>query len=144
MSSDLGVRLLEAIKALDEEFTPVGLYGSDQGLVFTKVIYPAFKGAGFRVATLGKTNQYAYFEPRSGEGEAEVVELVSVSKIKVRSFGNRHRVDSTIRHDERWPDKKLQRLVAGLGGHPKWDRRTYVIFLGFASEEVPFARELVS
>ena len=57
MSTDLGGRILEAIKALDEDLKPLGLYSSDQGVVFTKVVYPEFKKAGFRVATWCQTSR---------------------------------------------------------------------------------------
>src|SRR5262245_20427498 len=99
MLADIGKKILEGIRALDAQLGPLGIYASDRGLLFTKVIYPEFKSRGYRVASFSKAGRYAYLETTEGK-ESERLELLSVAKIKVRKFGSRHRLDPSIAHEE--------------------------------------------
>jgi hypothetical protein len=134
--------LLGQIRALDSELGPAGLYGSDRGLIFTKVLYPEFKDRGFRVASFSKAGQFAYFE--SPTDQSKRLEFVSVAKIKVRAFGDQYRVDPKVNHQDRWDQKKLQRLISRLWSARDSERLYQVLFVGFGAGEQPFQRELTA
>ena len=137
------VTLLQQLKAFDEGLAPAGMYASDRGLLFTKVIYPFFKAAGFRVGTYGKTGLHAYFEI-PGEQNTRRLDFVSISKVKVRAFGNRYRIDDHVDHGEGWNAKAMEKLVSALPGPNQASQPNWVMFVGYAAEQAPFELEIES
>ena len=133
--------LLDQIRSLDSALVPVGIYGSDQGLIFTKVVYPEFKARGFRVASFSKAGSFAYFE-YPGSKQSRRLEFMSVAKIKVREFGDHYRLDPKVDHRDRWDQKKLQKVLSRLWSASDIDRITHVLFVGYGTGEQPFHGEL--
>lgn len=134
-------QIIAGIASLDSQLAPSGLYSADRGLVFTKVVYPAFKAQGYRIASFSKTGKYAYLEPKDG-GEGLRFDLVVVAKIKVRLFGNRFVVDPHVDHGDRWDQKRMEKLISKIWGPPDFDRAKYVALVGYDLKPSPFASEL--
>jgi hypothetical protein len=133
--------IIAGLASLDAQLAPSGLYGADRGLVFTKIIYPAFKAQGYRIASFSKPGRYAYLEPKDG-GEGSRIELVVVSKIKVRLFGDRFAFDPHIDHSARWDRKRMEKLISKMWGSPAFGQAKYVVLVGYDPQPSPFASEL--
>src|SRR5262245_30121342 len=104
--NDATTVLRAAMRSLDESASPYGLYAIGE--------MPARGKQGFRgfvfeptLAKLGYMKMKGRLGFRTASGQRLSVGLRSVSKIKVRKYGNAHRVDPHHDYAERWKGADL-------------------------------------
>jgi hypothetical protein len=150
--------LLDALMAFDEHAKPVGLYAPEEfnpttppapraKIEWEQIYAPTLKAAGCfvkrpRVREFSD-GRYSFVTRARQDGHLQVVRL---SKIKVRKYGNAYRVDPWRKFPERWLEAGMERKVSAL------DQQRYhsmqckdchlLLFVGFSAEEEPFAEEL--
>ncbi len=153
---DLCGGLLTALEDIDRAHPPYGLYASDE-LVTTNprrhyfqewhrglAPYLESTGAKISLVTPALRHQTASFSfPGIGRSR---LRLLTLSKIKVRKYGSRYRVDKHESFDERWRESDLARIISKLWKQPEpYDVGTplgIVIFLGYDKAQRPFETEL--
>lgn len=119
---------------------PGGLYAADCDLVFTKVVFPLLKCLGYQIS-FSRGGEYAYVIKKDHQ-RGHYVRLVSISKVKVRLYGNRHGIDRHVRHDSRWDGKRMRREVAKLWSESLLDGTCIVILIGYGRAAGPLRDEI--
>jgi len=125
---------------LDAALSPGGLYAADPDLLFTKVLFPLLKEFGFRI-TFGRGGEYAYVTMK-GQKEEHRLQLISVSKIKVREFGDRHVFDRHVRHGARWEEKRMQRELSKLWSASSGHRSSLLVLVCYDRRADPMKEEI--
>jgi hypothetical protein len=139
-------RLARAFRRYDEQNAPLGLYAISEarGLAhpdpenwgdWNLIIKPILERQAYRI--------------NLPEGEFQLctpfnrplnIHLLRLSKIKVRRYGNTHRVDPHLDYSARWEVARMQTRARALSKIPRGDR--LLILVGFAREDRPFHNEL--
>lgn len=158
--------IVGAFRAYDEQAQPLGLYGIREAAGMPQpcpanwaewqlVLKPFF-------ASLALSPQRPQLQHRVHAGVFDLhyhtrnlrhafnelfrVQFVSVSKIKVRRYGDTHRIDPHRDFAQRWEEANLAGAVSDLGKAAYRFSRTLesraLIFLGFAKQERPFFHEM--
>lgn len=140
---DIIPHLHAAVRAFDESASPQGLYAIDeyragatpkprnltawQSIIrptLERLEYEAMQRASAKSLTSGR---FDFF----GHGRSLTIELVRVSKIKVRRYGNAYRLDPHFDFAERWNELRLAgRIRAKV--HPIWDDERILLLIAFA------------
>lgn len=132
-------RILDELAELDSKLSSGGVYAADRDLIFSKILFPAIKDQGYRI-TFNKGGEYAYFSPKT-DGDGAYMYLETVSKIKIRVFGNRHLVDRHVHHNSRWDEKSMGRLISKLWVDARHNDAALVLIVGYDSVIEPFRNE---
>ncbi len=151
-SGDRWSFLLDALESFDRQAAPVGLYAAEEFEMKTtpcrrlqneweRALWPALKAA--RCNPWGKP-RYEAHRMRAGfqmAGTSHGLQMVRVSKIKVRRYGNAYRVDPHHDFSARWKELDLGKLLK--------DQRSFrrlepglTLLIGFSDEQRPFQREM--
>jgi hypothetical protein len=144
-------RILDALQSFDQFAAPVGLYAANEfrrptapeapfRVEWELALAPAFKAAGCNPLGLEQRwLKHGCFGLQRG-GVVESVQLVRLSVIKVRKYGNGFRVDPHLDHTQRWKELALESQIKA---HSQY-RRHALIFIGFTADKHPFAKELAA
>lgn len=143
--------ILDALQTFDHAAAPVGLYAANELrrptvpeprflVEWELALAPAFKAAGCNPLAIDtRCLKHGCFGLQQG-GVVETVQLVRLSVIKVRKYGNGFRVDPHLDHTQRWKEVALPSKLKTLF---RYGRRA-LIFIGFTAEKHPFAKELAA
>jgi hypothetical protein len=143
-------KLQAALRDLDERTKPHGLYAirearglerpdQENWAEWREALKPALADLGFRpFRTHFPTGS---FDAQNAEGRRLHVQLVRLSTVKVRQFGNAYRVDPHHDFASRWQTTKLEAHLRSVARLAAYEERL-LIFLGFAAEARPFRTEL--
>ena len=125
-AAQLAEELLDALTELDAQTAPLGLYACEEfGMAerpFPR-LHPEWNRAiAPRLKALGGEPGYANL--RDGEftftlptGERAELQIVRLSKIKVRKFGSAYRIDNHTSFRERWQALRLDQTLKAVGNH---------------------------
>jgi hypothetical protein len=144
--------LLDALEVFDATIAPVGLYAAEEyqmqdkpqprlKVEWEQCLKPVMKAMGCNPLgrVLFERNQASiHFRPN---GEVSCLEMIRLSKIKVRRYGNAYRVDPHLDFSSRW---KEANLAGSLNQLAKYYSRPggLLLFIGFDSDPKPFSVEL--
>ncbi len=137
--------LNSAMRRFDEKAKPFGLYAiseSPDQSIWRGVFQPTLAKLGYHEA---KKRQSQSFPSglcfRKMDGSRLWLQFESISKIKVRKYGNAYRVDPHHDFAKRWQDANLAAHLERLSTEETQDERV-LLFLGFANEAEAFEEEL--
>jgi hypothetical protein len=142
---------LESLRAFDAAASPMGLYAASELrhpeapeppllVEWELFLRPTLERLGCRPIHFTKQSlSEGAFHFRTG-GFVRRLEVLKLSKIKVRKYGNRYLVDPHFDFAERWRKAKVPSRLAGALRSPP----SAFLLIGFAAEEHPFAIELAS
>jgi len=156
--------LLDALQAFDREIAPLGLYASQDLAADVKAkprkytpvkaarrteewgrcIVPLLQSCGVSVTERYLSPWALVTVPDFGYMQ---LHLVKISKIKVRKFGSRYRVDKHENYAERWAELRMDRLLSDLWSPSALADSTIrlraLLLIGFDKSDDPFRRELI-
>jgi hypothetical protein len=149
--------LLNALEAFDRAHPPYGLYASDELVTsnprrhyyeeWHRGLKPYLESIGAKVAdfNLRSRQPIAYFD-LPGVGSSRI-KVLTLSKIKVRKYGSRYRVDRHESFDERWLESDIGKSISVFWKQAEPDRSDavlgLVVFIGYDKAQRPFEAELV-
>lgn len=146
------IRILESLREFDHVAKPFGLYaanefrrpeGPEAPLIveWELALKPAFKACGCNAQRTSRLDlKNGRFRFQNG-GPLDVLDVVRLSKIKVRKYGNAFRVDPHLDFSNRWRKTALDSHL-GKVATDGWNRRRALLFIGFSAEPSPFKSEL--
>ena len=151
-------RLIDALVSFDMSAAPVGLYAAEEfrmksgphprmKVEWDQALSPALKELG---CVCGRPETAAMRDGRftfvSQDGMAGSLEVVPLSAIKVRRYGNGYRLDPHLDLSARWKKSEIAEKASLLSRRNwKGDSASEIrllLLLGFASERLPFAARL--
>lgn len=145
--------ILDRLAYFDEEIAPLGLYAAGdlvgekpQKMRWVEYLFrqqhPEWFGA--LAGLFGKQATYnaGFLWPKYGQIS---LKISKISKIKVRKFGSKYRIDKQENFAQRWEELHLDKEIGHVWsqGHSRRpDETRIVLFIGFDRVQSPFEREL--
>lgn len=147
--ASISLGLLDALEEFDKSTPPLGLYACEELLPpsprpnyhpeWTLCLKPYLKQLDASLSS-GEIRQGSVAFHLPGGTEVSL-RLLRTSKVKVRKFGSRYRVDPHNKYEERWRELQLEQHLRQLW---KYNWRRVLLFIGFDRAAEPFEEELAS
>jgi len=150
--------ILDAMAEFDQQAKPVGLYAPEElgikahtrsrsDAEWKEVLAPTLKAMGCRFDrhrwVAPREGRFSFIAPDHLDGYLQVVRL---SKVKVRRYGNAYRVDPHHNFSERWQKAGIDSKISALASESRWKSYGFshrlLLLIGFSTEANPFSNEL--
>ena len=149
-SNETITKLQATFRRFDESAKPQGLYAISEfrgqpqpdpvnWAEWKFIFQPALADLGF----VPSSNHIpaGAFSFRSNGNQRLLVQFVRLSKVKVRKYGNRYRLDPHADFADRWQEARVATFARTLARNFEGQERLLVL-LGFAHEAQPFQAEI--
>lgn len=150
--------MLGGLRDLDRQLAPEGLYAAEEHpaatarerwlLEWNECLSVCLRSVGCQAAKVSHLGKRRIFPQREfafsqsfilPNNELCTIELLRVSKVKVRKYGNAYRMDPSRHFTERWQSLGLQ---AKLKRQDRWPFPKMLLLVGFDDKERALAKEL--
>lgn len=152
--------LLKALEAFDAQIVPQGLYAAEEHghnatrqkwrLEWDQCLMPCLRSLGAICAANGAfSSNYWRMNQRLGTAMARfdipqhtsiTLDMIKLSKIKVRMYGNSHRIDPHRDFSARWEECQLASHLKRY--QPTSSSQSMLLLVGFDGNKEPFRKQL--